>query len=55
MQRTAPQVEMNEVLQCSSWCRDGNTSTVTYHNADVIMEYEQSLRNMTQLLVPKSP
>ena len=35
-QRTASQVEMNAMPQCSSWCRDGNNETATYRNADAV-------------------
>ena len=41
-QRTAPQVKMNAVQQCSSWCREGNSSTATHCNADAL-EMKQSL------------
>ena len=41
-ERTALQVKMNAVPQCSSWSRDGNMSTATYRNAEAV-EYEQSL------------
>ncbi len=43
MQCTALQVKIDAVSQCSSWCRDGNTSTATYHNTDAV-QYEQSFR-----------
>ena len=33
MQHTAPQVHFLVVLQCSSWCRDRNTTTAIYRNA----------------------
>ncbi len=36
MQRTAPQVHFLAVLQCSSRCRDGNTTTATYRNAAAV-------------------
>ena len=41
-QHTARQVHFLAVLQCSSWRRDGNTTTATYYNADAV-EYEQNL------------
>ena len=44
-QGTAPQVHFPAVLQCSSWCRDGNQTTATYRNADAV-KYERSIRSV---------
>ncbi len=45
-QRTTPQVKISlkfaAVPHCSSWCRDGNSGTATYHNAAAV-NYERSL------------
>ena len=41
MQRIVPQVHFLAVMQCSSRCRDGNTTTATYHNAAAV-DYECS-------------
>ena len=38
-QCTTPEVKMNAVPQCSSWCRDGNASTAIHSNTDAV-EYE---------------
>ncbi len=35
-QSTAPQAHFLEVVQCSSQCRDGNTTTATNRNADAV-------------------
>ncbi len=43
-QLIAPQVKMNTIPQCGTWCRDGNRRTATYSNAGAV-EYEQTLMN----------
>ncbi len=45
-QHTAPQVHFLAVPQCSSWRRDGNTTTATYCNAAAV-DYECSFRQIT--------
>ena len=51
---TAPQVNMNTVSQCSSWCRGGNSSTATHCNTDAV-EYEQRfLQRVLQALLQQA-
>ena len=50
MQRTAPPVKSSlnfaAIPYSCSWCRDGNTTTATYHNAAAV-DYESSLMPAT--------
>ena len=41
---TAPQVHFLAVPQCSSWYRDGNTTTATYCNTAAVVDYERIYR-----------